>query len=133
MKECELQEDTAIESIYNMFRAYEYAQRMYKKDSTIFYNDVMYLGQLVKPETNRKGIRTTPVIFKDLSLGLAPELIEHTLKNFLTFQREISVDQFYKIFEQIHPFEDGNGRVGAILYNMLNNSMDDPILPPDLF
>lgn len=42
-------------------------------------------------------------------------------------------DQFYFEYENIHPFVDGNGRSGKILYNYLLGRLDDPIMPPNFW
>lgn len=42
-------------------------------------------------------------------------------------------DMFYKMYEEIHPFSDGNGRTGKILYNYLCGTLENPIWPPNFF
>ena len=38
-------------------------------------------------------------------------------------------DYAYKAFEEIHPFFDGNGRTGKIIYNWLEDTLRYPKLP----
>jgi fido (protein-threonine AMPylation protein) len=42
-------------------------------------------------------------------------------------------DQFYYEYENIHPFRDGNGRTGKILYNYLLGTLDNPKMPPNFW
>ncbi len=44
-----------------------------------------------------------------------------------------TAEEKYHIFELIHPFLDGNGRVGKIIYNYLRGTLDNPEFPPDFF
>jgi len=39
----------------------------------------------------------------------------------------------YREFQEIHPFRDGNGRVGKIVFNLLNGTLHDPQMPPNFF
>lgn len=43
------------------------------------------------------------------------------------FDKELKAKQIHIAFEAIHPFEDGNGRVGRILYNIHRLKMGLPI------
>lgn len=43
------------------------------------------------------------------------------------------IDGIVKRFLDIHPYEDGNGRIGSILYNYLHGSMHYPVMLPDYY
>lgn len=38
--------------------------------------------------------------------------------------------EYYTSFEKIHPFVDGNGRLGSILFNWAD--LDNPVHPPEV-
>jgi fido (protein-threonine AMPylation protein) len=44
-----------------------------------------------------------------------------------------SAKEWVKEFEEIHPFIDGNGRVGCILFNWIMGKLGDPLPLPKLF
>lgn len=46
---------------------------------------------------------------------------------------EMTPEEAYKELMLIHPFVDGNGRVGKIVYNALRGSLDKPEMPPNFF
>jgi hypothetical protein len=39
----------------------------------------------------------------------------------------------YLTFEHVHPFPDGNGRTGKIIYNWVRGSLDEPEFPPNFW
>ena len=74
----------------------------------------------VEPVTGRKGPHPDDYR-KDWSL-------------FSTLIKDIqTADDWYLAYEAIHPFSDGNGRSGKILYNWLLGSLDEPVLVADYF
>lgn len=87
-------------------------------------------GLVLMQASGVQGYRTTPVHFADGSFAPSADLVPRLMNQLICYQNDLTPDEYYQEFERIHPIDDGNGRVGAILYNMLMGTMDDPIAPP---
>lgn len=95
-------------------------------------SDALLLGQLVEPLKNRQGWRTCGVRVGSRVCppdGQVPDLVR------VLFDQTAALKplQFYREFELIHPFVDGNGRCGKILLAWLSGKLLNPEFPPDDF
>ena len=128
-EEVEHQSGTPLE-VHGMCMALDYLQNLHS--SAIIRSDINTMAEMIKPETYGE-FRLVPVRFGNGNLGLDASLIPHTVKSLLEAQSFLSPLEFYVEFEKIHPFIDGNGRVGALLYNYLNNTIFTPVHVPYQF
>jgi Fic family protein len=134
-EECERQRSGEL-SVYHMWQAYQYATLHDGewKGGAELHLFIRMLGEMVEPKVNECGFRRQQVIIRganrqppDHSVvwGAVSRLCEHT--------DTISPAEFYKAFEEIHPFTDGNGRVGAILFNYMSGTLEQPVFPPNFW
>lgn len=94
---------------------------------------VVEIGKRVEREKNRGGLRRCEVRVGYHSCPPANEVYSR-LDRLFEIAPSMKPVEFYKEFELIHPFEDGNGRTGKILLNWKNGTLLNPVFPPaDLF
>lgn len=128
-EECKRQRSGEM-SVAWMLDAWEYALAFQNRSVT--EGDILALGALVEPEVNANGYRRCGVrVGSDVKgpwqnvprqMGLLAEA-----------QDRLTPDEWYKAYEEVHPFRDGNGRTGSILWNWLGSTLDAPCVPPDFW
>lgn len=153
-QECERQHSGEL-SVFDMVNAWYFAQDYYEATDDpdpLTLDLIEEIGQLVEPVDNKNGFRRVPVyVFKGQFdyVEKAPWERVESLLGFVVnayyegnlFGRGLpqhplatsAVSQFYYEFEEIHPFVDGNGRVGKILFNYLNGTLHKPVMPPNFW
>ena len=134
-EECTRQQSGEM-SVYHMMAAWNWATTSF--GMTISEDDIIKLGQLVEPEKNKNGYRHVPVLVGKYQESVVPHsLIPRVMGNICSYtpygREEDLIVEWYKAFELAHPFIDGNGRVGSILYNYMRGTLLDPVAPPNIF
>lgn len=88
------------------------------------------LGIAVEPIKNERGFRNRAVFVGGEKKCHFSEIVPRLQ---VLLGRHLKPLEFYREFEEIHGFIDGNGRTGKILLNYLNGTLSNPIFPPSDF
>jgi hypothetical protein len=120
-----------IERVSWMLDGWAYALRNFHRG--LQGSDIITLGTLVERKKNALGMRTCGVRVGS-RVCPNPNEVPRMVDRLIELMSTMTPIEFYKEFEEIHPFVDGNGRTGKILLNWKNGTLLDPIFPPsDLF
>lgn len=130
-EEVERQQDVPT-AVYWMVNAWMDAIKRSQLARYPSLDDLRELGQMVHPIKNTFGFRRCSVFVGDRRCPDHEDVVR-LLTQLLYHVPDLEPWESYKEFEMIHPFVDGNGRVGKILFNWLSGTLTDPIMPPNIF
>jgi hypothetical protein len=95
---------------------------------------VALLGSMVEPQKNLRSTGSFRRCEMRVGSVLVPTRVADVpsaIKRLLELEPHMTPLEFYEEFEFIHPFVDGNGRVGKVLMNWKAYTLLTPTFPPD--
>ncbi len=145
VSETERQSGTTREAV-GMLRAYDLFVEAHQRKAPITESLVLGSTSFIN---GLNGYRAVPAVFNQGMPALPPgdvlrqamrrwyEMLDSLVSvpgyhNQFDTPREVA-DYFTLEFLQIHPFADGNGRIGSLVWNFLNNTLYKPVPMPYFF
>jgi hypothetical protein len=119
--------------VWNMVEAWDYVMRQNASRKQLPTTAVIQeCGHLIEPTKNDGGWRKCGVRVGSYVAPVAKE-VPSLMRKYAATLSGISPAEAYLALMKIHPLLDGNGRLGKIVFNWLNGTLDSPVMPPRFF
>lgn len=133
---CEHQNATEPEDFINMGMAYMWLVWVMVTETNRPCVTQSMLESLIDLIRGRRiDFRQHSVVFANGTSGAPHDDISRQLTELLKTQHggdsQISPEAFYQRLMEIHPWDDGNGRVGSLIFNYLTSHLQYPKHPPE--
>jgi Fic family protein len=138
LKENNIPKGADLRDIYETRNTREANELLFKNKIKINVKDIIKVHSLLVKETGvNTGFKKIPnfLLMRDVKTT-SPEKVEEGMNNLIDWYNSSKrkehplklASEFHARFEKIHPFEDGNGRVGRLLVNAILLENDYPPL-----
>ncbi len=96
---------------------------------------ILRLGNIIEPAKNPSDHYRQVAVFVGYSEKAPWQEVPRLMAQLVRAVADLGPTEWFREFEEIHPFRDGNGRTGALIYNMLNGTYSPLGLefPPNLW
>jgi hypothetical protein len=130
--ECQKQQSGEA-SVWWMLEGWSYAYRHYDEPVTTEF--VQRVGGLVEPRKNTHGEWRDVDVRVGFTVMPKWDKVPRLMDALVEAWGELDSDTWYREFEEVHPFADGNGRTGNILWNLHRGRLNpwQVRFPPDFW